>query len=62
LYPILQKGLTDFFLLIGSIVRNLRCRLLGEKMKKIIYNRYGSIDDLQMSEVEIPAIQTLSFG
>jgi NADPH:quinone reductase-like Zn-dependent oxidoreductase len=26
-------------------------------MKKVIYNQYGSIDDLQMAEVEIPAIQ-----
>jgi NADPH:quinone reductase-like Zn-dependent oxidoreductase len=26
-------------------------------MKKIIYNQYGSIDDLQMVEVEIPTIQ-----
>lgn len=26
-------------------------------MKKVVYNQYGSIDDLQMSEVEIPNIQ-----
>lgn len=26
-------------------------------MKKVIYNQYGSIDDLQMVEVEIPAIK-----
>lgn len=26
-------------------------------MKKVIYNQYGTIDDLQMSEVEIPGIQ-----
>lgn len=26
-------------------------------MKKVIYNQYGSIDDLQMSDVEIPSIQ-----
>lgn len=30
-------------------------------MKKIIYNHYGSIDDLQMSEVEIPTIQADEF-
>ena len=26
-------------------------------MKKVIYNQYGSIEDLQMSEVEMPSIQ-----
>jgi NADPH:quinone reductase-like Zn-dependent oxidoreductase len=26
-------------------------------MKKVIYNRYGTIDDLQLSEVEMPSIQ-----
>jgi NADPH:quinone reductase-like Zn-dependent oxidoreductase len=26
-------------------------------MKKVVYNRYGGFDDLQMSEVDIPAIQ-----
>jgi NADPH:quinone reductase-like Zn-dependent oxidoreductase len=26
-------------------------------MRKVVYNKYGSIDDLQMSEVEIPTIQ-----
>jgi NADPH:quinone reductase-like Zn-dependent oxidoreductase len=30
-------------------------------MKKVIYNQYGSIDDLQMSEVEIPTIQADEF-
>lgn len=30
-------------------------------MKKVIYNQYGTIDDLQMSEVEIPAIQEDEF-
>jgi len=26
-------------------------------MKKVIYNRYGSIDDLQMVEVDMPTIK-----
>lgn len=30
-------------------------------MKKVIYNHYGSIDELQMSEVEIPTIQADDF-
>ena len=30
-------------------------------MKKVIYNHYGSIDDLQMSAVEIPTIQADEF-
>lgn len=30
-------------------------------MKKVIYNRYGSIDDLQMIEVEVPAIREDEF-
>jgi NADPH:quinone reductase-like Zn-dependent oxidoreductase len=31
------------------------------KMKKVIYNQYGSFDDLQMSDVEIPTIQADEF-
>ncbi|MBK8622327.1 MAG: NAD(P)-dependent alcohol dehydrogenase [Saprospiraceae bacterium] len=30
-------------------------------MKKVIYNRYGSFDDLQMAEVDIPGIQSDEF-
>lgn len=30
-------------------------------MKKVIYNQYGSINDLQMSDVEIPTIQADEF-
>jgi NADPH:quinone reductase-like Zn-dependent oxidoreductase len=30
-------------------------------MKKVIYNKYGRIDDLQMSEIEIPTIQAHEF-
>jgi NADPH:quinone reductase-like Zn-dependent oxidoreductase len=30
-------------------------------MRKVIYNKYGSIDDLQMSDVEIPTIQADEF-
>jgi NADPH:quinone reductase-like Zn-dependent oxidoreductase len=30
-------------------------------MKKVIYNQYGSIDDLQMYDVEIPTIQAEEF-
>jgi NADPH:quinone reductase-like Zn-dependent oxidoreductase len=30
-------------------------------MRKVIYNQYGSIDDLQMSDVEIPTIQADEF-
>jgi len=30
-------------------------------MKKVIYNQYGGIDDLQMSEIEIPGIPTEEF-
>jgi NADPH:quinone reductase-like Zn-dependent oxidoreductase len=26
-------------------------------MKKVIYNQYGSIDDLQMVEVDVPSIK-----
>lgn len=35
--------------------------IILKKMKKVIYNRYGSIDDLQMSDVEIPSIQPDEF-
>lgn len=31
------------------------------KMKKVIYNHYGTIDDLQMSDVEIPTLQADEF-
>ena len=30
-------------------------------MKKVIYNHYGTIDDLQMSDVEIPTLQADEF-
>ena len=30
-------------------------------MKKVIYKQYGSIDDLQLSEVEIPTLQENEF-
>ena len=30
-------------------------------MKKVIYNQYGSIDDLKLSEVEIPTLQENEF-